>query len=79
MHLGGETAVKKDIQDGGVLRDVLATEAERIVKRKDGDEKAAVYVAAAVKKFDHKKNTVETLSSELIIAAEIAKVQEAAT
>ncbi len=79
LHLGGQTAVEEDIKNDGVLRDVMTKEAERIINRKDGDEKAAAYVAKVIAALDHKKSTIETLSSELIIAAHIAAVQEETT
>ncbi len=72
LHLGGQTAVK----DNPTLQAVIETEAGRIIKRKDGSDDAAKDVMAAVAALDYKKQTIETVSSELIIAAELAKVKE---
>ena len=85
LHLGGQTAVKeaRKRDDGSLdmLKNIFALEARRIVerkeiKRKEEKENAAKYIAEAIQQLDYKKNTIETLSSELIIAAQIAAVQE---
>ena len=76
LHLGGQTAVVANPD----LQDIMAVEAGRIIKRKEQKEDsddAANAVIATVAALDHKKSTIETLSSELIIAAQIASVQEA--
>ena len=74
LHLGGQTAVKNNT----TLQQVIAKEAERIIGRKERTETAAKDVVAAVQALDHQKNTLETLSSELIIAAHIAQAQDLA-
>ena len=79
LHLGGQTAVKEAIRkNDDTLLQIIANEAARIIKRKEGDEKAADYVVTAVQDLDHDKNTIETLSNELIIAAHIAQAQDIA-
>ncbi len=72
LHLGGQTAVVNN----PALQIVLQKEAGRIIERKDGTVDAANVVIAALAALDHNKTSIETLSSELIIAAQIAKVQE---
>ena len=81
LHLGGQTAVKDSSDEEQqkivkTLRSVIVKEAGRIITHKEGSDAAAEVVIAAVAALDHKKSTIETLSNELIIAAQIASVQE---
>ncbi|MCA9950729.1 MAG: type III-B CRISPR-associated protein Cas10/Cmr2 [Anaerolineales bacterium] len=81
LHLGGQEAMQAALQDRdngktNSLPDVIAIEAQRIINRKEGDPEAAAYVAQSVENLDHKQNNIESLSSELIIAAHTAAAQE---
>ncbi|MFQ5435197.1 MAG: type III-B CRISPR-associated protein Cas10/Cmr2, partial [Anaerolineae bacterium] len=71
LHLGGQEAMKAG------LKDVLAAEAGRIIKRKEGTTAAQAYVEKRVEQLGE-GYTISQIAHELIIAANLAKAAEQA-
>ncbi|MCP4422793.1 MAG: type III-B CRISPR-associated protein Cas10/Cmr2, partial [Chloroflexi bacterium] len=76
LHLGGYTAVSHD----KALQEVIAAEAGRIIKRKDGSPIAAAFVQEKmIDQLNYAKKaayTVESVANELIIAGMLAQAEK---
>lgn len=74
LRLGGDDAVKKNPN----LRDVLAKEAGRLVKRKEGTDAARRYIEAHLVGRLSGTHTMEQIANELIIAVTLAQAADRA-